>query len=66
MPISAMIVTVSPEDFPEEGPLGGVSFQRELERKAWELGEGKIPSAAFQVISVKISQVFLWKRSLHV
>lgn len=44
---SAMIVTVSPEDFPEEGPLGGVSFQRELERKAWELGEGKIPVQLF-------------------
>ena len=44
---SAMIVTVSPEDFPEKGPLGGVSFQRELERKAWELGEGKIPVQLF-------------------
>ncbi len=44
---SAMIVTVSPEDFPEKGPLGGVAFQRELERKAWELGNGKIPIQLF-------------------
>ena len=40
---SALIVTVTPEDFPEAGPLGGVSFQRKLEKAAWEAGEGKIP-----------------------
>lgn len=40
---SAMIVTVTPEDFPEEGPLGGVAFQRNLERAAWEAGNGKVP-----------------------
>ena len=34
---SALIVTVTPEDFPEEGPLGGISFQRELEKRAWKL-----------------------------
>ena len=40
---SALIVTVTPEDFPEEGPLGGISFQSELEKRAWEIGKGKIP-----------------------
>ena len=44
---SALIVTVSPEDFPEEGPLGGVAFQRNLEKAAWELGKGKIPVQLF-------------------
>ncbi|RHU80058.1 FAD-dependent oxidoreductase [Ruminococcus sp. OM08-7] len=44
---SAMIVTVTPEDFPEKGALGGVEFQRNLERKAWELGKGKIPVQLF-------------------
>ena len=44
---SAMIVTVTPEDFPEKGALGGVEFQRDLERKAWELGKGKIPVQLF-------------------
>ena len=44
---SAMIVTVTPEDFPGEGPLSGVAFQRDLEKKAWELGEGKIPVQLF-------------------
>lgn len=44
---SAMIVTVTPEDFPGEGPLAGVEFQRILERKAWEIGHGKIPVQLF-------------------
>ena len=40
---SALIVTVAQEDFPDSGPLGGMHFQRELEKRAWELGNGKIP-----------------------
>lgn len=44
---SALIVTVTPEDFPEEGPLGGIAFQRVLEKKAWELGKGRIPVQLF-------------------
>ena len=44
---SALIVTVNPKDFPDETPLGGIAFQRELERKAWELGEGRIPVQLF-------------------
>ena len=44
---SAMIVTVTPEDFPDKGVLGGVEFQRDLEKKAWKLGEGKIPVQLF-------------------
>lgn len=40
---SALIVTVNPKDFPEHGALGGVAFQRKLERAAWQLGQGKIP-----------------------
>lgn len=45
---SAMIVTVTPEDFPEEGSLGGVAFQRELERAAWKAGKGKVPVQLFE------------------
>lgn len=44
---SALIVTVSPSDFPVEGPLGGIAFQRNLERAAWKLGEGRIPVQLF-------------------
>ena len=36
-------MTVKPEDFPEDGPLGGVAFQRKLEKAAYEAGGGKIP-----------------------
>ena len=44
---SALIVTVTPQDFPEEGPLGGIAFQRMLEKKAWEAGQGRIPVQLF-------------------
>ena len=44
---SAMIVSVTPEDFPGNGPLAGVAFERTLEEKAYELGNGKIPQQLF-------------------
>ncbi len=44
---SAIIVTVTPQDFPGEGPLAGVKFQRELEAKSYHLGAGKIPQQLF-------------------
>lgn len=44
---SAIIVTVTPEDFPGDGALAGVRFQRNLERKAYELGSGKVPQQLF-------------------
>lgn len=40
---SAIIVQVSPDDYGADGPLAGVAFQRQLEQKAYELGNGKIP-----------------------
>lgn len=40
---SALIVTVTPEDFQGEDVLAGVEFQRRLEEKAFQLGNGKIP-----------------------
>ncbi len=44
---SAIIVSVSPEDFSDKSPLGGVEFQRELEEKAYRLADGKIPVQRF-------------------
>jgi uncharacterized FAD-dependent dehydrogenase len=44
---SAIIVTVTPEDFSGEGPLRGVEFQRNLERAAWKAGKGKVPVQLF-------------------
>lgn len=40
---SAVIVSVTPEDFGSDHPLAGINFQRQLEEKAYELGKGKIP-----------------------
>lgn len=39
---SAVIVTVSPDDF-GKNPLDGVEFQRKLEKLAYSSGDGKIP-----------------------
>ncbi|MBO5460638.1 MAG: FAD-dependent oxidoreductase [Ruminococcus sp.] len=44
---SAIIVTVTPDDYPQEHPLAGVLFQRELEKRAFEAGAGKIPVQCF-------------------
>lgn len=40
---SAVIVSVTPEDFGSDHPLAGIAFQRRLEEKTYELGKGKIP-----------------------
>lgn len=40
---SALIVTVSQNDFPDASPLAGVAYQRHLEELAYRLGGGRIP-----------------------
>ena len=35
---AALLVTLHPEDFPYEGPLGGAVWQREIEEKAFHAG----------------------------
>ncbi len=40
---AAVIVTVTPDDFGAEGPLAGIEFQRQLERRAFQAGQGRIP-----------------------
>ncbi len=40
---SAMIVSVTPKDYPDNSPLAGVHFQEALEKRAYALGNGKIP-----------------------
>ena len=44
---SAIIVSVTPDDFSEQGPLGGVAFQRKLEENAYLLGNGAIPQQLY-------------------
>ncbi len=45
---SAIVVTVTPEDYHATSPLDGVAFQRELEERAYRCGNGKIPVQYFQ------------------
>lgn len=44
---SAIIVTVTPEDYGKETPLDGMYFQRELEKKAFQEGGGNVPVQTF-------------------
>lgn len=44
---SAIIVAVTPDDFPGDDPLAGVSFQRDLEEKTFKLCNGRIPQQLF-------------------
>lgn len=44
---SALIVTVGSEDFGSDEVLAGIEFQRTLEKKAYELGDGRIPVQRF-------------------
>ena len=56
---SAIIVSVSPEDFKSEHPLAGIEFQRKLEKAAYELGKGKIPVQRFEdYCKNKVSDAF--------
>lgn len=45
---SAIIVTVTPEDFPDRSPMGGIAFQRTLEKAAYKEGEGAIPVQTYE------------------
>ncbi len=45
---SALIVTVTPEDYPDQTPLGGVAFQRELEERAFAAASGSIPVQLYE------------------
>ena len=44
---SAMIVTITPDDFKDKTPLGGIEYQRVLEKAAYIEGKGRIPVQLF-------------------
>ena len=44
---SAMIVTVIPEDYEDDSPLAGITFQRKLEEKAYNIGKGVVPVESY-------------------
>lgn len=56
---TAVIITVRPEDFGGESVLSGIDFQRKLERKAYVIGNGKVPiqyyGSFFQKINVDMN-----------
>ena len=41
---SALLVTLNPADFPYEGPLGGVTWQRQIEQAAYAVGGYRAPA----------------------
>lgn len=45
---SAIVVTVTPEDFGKENVLAGMYFQQKLEENAYREGNGKIPVQTFR------------------
>lgn len=44
---SAIIVSVGENEYALDDPMGAIRFQRELERRTYELGQGKIPQQLF-------------------
>ena len=44
-----LLVSVTPEDFPGQGPLAGIAFQRELEARAFAAGGGGYTAPAQRV-----------------
>ncbi len=44
---SAIIISVTREDFESDNPLAGIEFQRRIEEKAYKLGEGSIPYCTY-------------------
>jgi uncharacterized FAD-dependent dehydrogenase len=41
---AALLVTLNPADFPYEGPLGGVAWQRQIEEAAYAVGGYRAPA----------------------
>ncbi len=53
---SAIVMTVGAEEFGSDHPLAGMEFQRRLETRAWQLGQGKIPVEAYTELKEKFEQ----------
>lgn len=53
---SAVIVTVTPEDFGGEGALAGIAFQRRLEEKAYLIGNGKVPVERYGAFKREVTE----------
>ncbi len=53
---SAIIVSVSPQDYGSKHPLAGVDFQRRLEEKAYQLGDGAVPLQRYGLYKACVEQ----------
>lgn len=53
---SAIIVSVSPQDYGSGHPLAGVEFQRRLEEKAYALGGGAVPLQRYGLYKACVEQ----------
>ena len=53
---SAIIVSVSPEDYGSDHPLAGVAFQRRREERAYELGGGAVPVQRYGLYRACVEQ----------
>ncbi len=63
---SAVIVTVTPEDFPSEDVMAGVEFQRFWEHKAWLEGQGRVPVQLYgDFCAGRVSESFGAVRPVH-
>lgn len=62
---SAIIVSVTPEDYEGSGPLAGVEFQRRLEEKAFSIRNGAIPVERYGEYRKKIvtGQEFVYNKN---
>lgn len=63
---SAVIVSVSPEDYKTEDdtPLSGIFFQRDLEKRAYLAGGGKIPVQKYRKFQESLAEQGLLERVL--
>ena len=52
---SAIVVTVTPDDFGSGHPLAGIAFQRRLEERAYAAGGGKIPVQRYGEFREKVT-----------
>lgn len=44
---SAIIITVTPQDYDDDSPLAGIAFQRKLEKRAYQIGGGAVPVESY-------------------
>lgn len=53
---SAVIVSVTPEDYGSSHPLAGIEFQRRLEEKAFAVGKGLIPAESYREFKEHVTE----------